>query len=750
VGGQKKVRTVVLATNALYYLKDPMVDRIIVLNEGRIVEEGSYTELSSQEDSHFKRFLTVLAETSETNSQGLEDASIVSNDTDSLVCSASANSLTSLSELHASKDEPNSPPPKYVVKKRSSSMSIKLLKGDEAVKAAKAGETMTDELRERKTGQVSHKVYVAWAKAAGGMWIPLVMLVTFGSTEGLRVMSTWWLTYWADHPASSSAVFLGTYAAINGGTMIINFVRLLFISICGLRASKRIYNDVLARILRAPMSFFDTTPIGRITNRFSKDMYTVDEVMLTNLRQYLACIINVCTTIIVISSITPIFSICLVPILAFYVTQQKYFTRSYRELKRLDSINRSPLYALLSETLDGIPTIRAFSAQSHFDTRLIQNLDVQQHAYFLNCVGLCWLAIRLELIGTIIVTMACLSSIMEHHVMGGNEHFAGLAGLSISYALSVTQSLNWSVRVGSDLEANMVSLERIQEYTTKIPTEAAPTLPTDTTKWPRDGSIRFNNVQLRYRPELPLVLKGLTLDIPTGAKVGVVGRTGAGKSTLALALLRIVELDGGQIVIDGRDISSIGLKMLRSKIALIPQDPVLFSGTVRSNLDPFDEFTDVRLYEVLDRVGLHMTKEARQLARQSSNNSLSSMGNSPVNAFESLKDAVTEGGNNFSVGQRQLLVIARALLARSSIVIMDEATAGVDVDADSRIQKVMRTEFKGATCITVAHRLNTIMDSDYILVMDDGRAAEFDHPRTLLNNGGLFRDLVEAANKSEN
>jgi ATP-binding cassette subfamily C (CFTR/MRP) protein 1 len=246
---------------------------------------------------------------------------------------------------------------------------------------------------------------------------------------------------------------------------------------------------------------------------------------------------------------------------------------------------------------------------------------------------------------------------------------------------------------------------------------------------------------LRYRANLPLVLKGLDIRIPSTSKIGVVGRTGAGKSTLMVSLLRLVELSSGSITIDGVDISQIGLKLLRSKIAVIPQDPVLFSGTVRTNLDPFNEFQDDRLNEVLQRVGL-MSME--RIPSNHSLGSLSGQGQSMSMAIKSLHNDVLEAGSNFSVGQRQLLVIARALLRDAKIVIMDEATASVDADTDARIQRVMRTEFKESTCLTVAHRINTILDSDYILVMDDGRAEEFDTPDFLLQKGGLFKDLVDA------
>jgi ATP-binding cassette subfamily C (CFTR/MRP) protein 1 len=280
------------------------------------------------------------------------------------------------------------------------------------------------------------------------------------------------------------------------------------------------------------------------------------------------------------------------------------------------------------------------------------------------------------------------------------------------------------VRVGSDFEANMVSMERILQYC-HLESEAPHESDKDRSlspEWPEKGVIEFKEAKLRYRPGLPLVLKGLNLTIPSQSRVGIVGRTGAGKSSLVTALLRLVELDDGQIILDGVDIKSIGLRRLRSSIAVIPQDPVLFSGSIKSNLDPFEQFADERLVDVLVRVGLWTNESG--------------------SAVKSLEDQVLQDGSNFSAGQRQLLVIARALLDGASVVICDEATAAIDAEADSRIQRVLRTDFAKATTLTVAHRLNTIMDSTHILVMSDGKAVEFDTPGKLLSKGGFFKDLV--------
>lgn len=313
--------------------------------------------------------------------------------------------------------------------------------------------------------------------------------------------------------------------------------------------------------------------------------------------------------------------------------------------------------------------IRAFGAETSLINRLIAMFDSQQHAYFLTFSAQSWLAVRLELVGTFIVTFTCLSAVIERQLSGSDETFAGLAGLAISYALSVTQALNWSVRMASDMEANMVAVERILDYTA-LPSEGAIESPSDkvlqVTGWPKAGEIEFSGVEMRYRPELPLTLKGLDIRIPSASKIGVVGRTGAGKSSLMVALMRIVELSEGQIRIDGVDTSNIGLEKLRKSISVIPQDPCLFSGTIRGNLDPFSAFNDDELYKCLESVGLSKGIMSSGHSTLSSNNRI-----------ESLDDAVLEGGSNLSLGQRQLIGIARALLSKNQIVIMDEATASV-------------------------------------------------------------------------
>ncbi|KAL8002504.1 putative NHPM bacteriocin system ABC transporter, peptidase/ATP-binding protein [Plasmopara halstedii] len=550
-----------------------------------------------------------------------------------------------------------------------------------------AGDTqlMTDE--DRSVGDVPWQIYKTWIMAFGGIFAGLFVIIIFIATQCVSLVSTWWLSYWSEHSQSedmsdeeakkSQMYYVEIYMALNLVYGVALYFRALAIYKGGLRASKSLFQNLLARILRAPISFFDTTPTGRIVNRLSKDVYTVDESIPATWSMLLNTFFSVLVTLVTIS--------------------YRYFIKSSSELQRLDSISRSPVFALLSETLDGLPTIRAYCAESQFSTRNKELIDRNQRAYFLNFAVNCWLALRLEFAGTLIAAFAALAAVLAHSANPERgAAFAGLAGVSLTYAFSVTQSLNWSVRMLSQLQTQMVSVERIKNYTV-MDTEAELTSVgkfSSAQEWPSAGEIEFRDVNLRYRPGLPRVLRNLSLLIHPQEKIGIVGRTGAGKSSLVVALMRLVELDSGSILIDGLDIGTIGLHELRNKISIIPQDPVLFSGTVRSNVDPFDQYTDEQIWTSLRRGHL-------------------------AHIVSALDSPVDEKGSNFSVGERQLLY-------------------------GRKIQRSIREEFRDCTCLTIAHRINTILDADRILVMERGAVGEFDTPKALQKKqNGLFKALVE-------
>jgi len=448
-------------------------------------------------------------------------------------------------------------------------------------------------------------------------------------------------------------------------------------------------------------------------NRFSKDVNSVDERIPCSLVMFLRTFLASLGTVFVISYSTPLFLTCVLPLGALYVFIQRLYISSSRQLRRIESVNRSPIYNHFFETLTGTSTIRAFSQQQRFIMENHRRLDEAHVAHYPGICAFRWLAVRLEFIGASILFFAALFAVIARDTIA-----PGLVGLSVAYALQITGVLNWMVRQSSELETNIVAVERIKEYS-MLTREADWIVPSHRPpeEWPHQGKIEIENFELRYRENLPRTLKNLSCFIGKEEKIGIVGRTGAGKSTLTLALFRILERAGGRIVIDGIDISQIGLQDLRSRLTIIPQDPVLFSGSLRMNLDPFDKHTDEQLWSALEVTHLK---------------------NFVIGLEKGLQHHILRAGENMSAGQRQLVCLARALLRKSKVLVLDEATAAVDLETDELIQQTIRREFADRTVLTVAHRLITIMDYDRIMVLRDGSVAEFGSPSELLSQRGVF------------
>uniref|UniRef100_A0A8C5SLC3 ABC-type glutathione-S-conjugate transporter n=1 Tax=Laticauda laticaudata TaxID=8630 RepID=A0A8C5SLC3_LATLA len=486
-----------------------------------------------------------------------------------------------------------------------------------------------------------------------------------------------------------------------------------------IRASRVMHEQLLSNILRVPMSFFDSTPTGRIVNRFAKDIFTVDETIPISLRSWMNCFFMILSTLVIICIATPYFAIItlLLGILYYFILQ--FYVATSRQLRRLDSVTRSPIYSHFGETVSGLSVIRAFGHQERFLQHNEKIVDVNQKSVYSWLVSNRWLAVRLELVGNLTVFFAALLAVFVKNSLN-----SGIVGLSISSAMNITQTLNWLVRMTSELETNIVAIERLNEYT-EIKNEAPwVTTQRPPSQWPNNGEITFIDYKVRYRPELELVLDGINCDIKGTEKIGVVGRTGAGKSSLTNCLFRILEAAGGKILIDGLDIATLGLHDLREKLTIIPQDPILFSGTLRMNLDPFDQYSDEDIWHTLELA--HLKSYVQALP-------------------EGLSSPVSEGGENLSVGQRQLVCLARALLRKSKILILDEATAAVDMETDHLIQETIRSEFANCTVITIAHRLHTIMDSHRVLVLQEGKIVEFDNPEELLQQQGIFAGMAREA-----
>lgn len=502
-----------------------------------------------------------------------------------------------------------------------------------------------------------------------------------------------------------------------------------------LKGARLLHNQLLYSILKAPISFFNQTPRGRIINRFSKDQGNIDEILPQSFDSFIRILIKLIVTFTLISFILPSYLIILIPICFLYYYLCSYYLQTTRELKRWQSVLNSPIFSLFSETVDGVSTIRAFHAQQYF-TKYTHNLINRDHtAYFVYICANRWLGTRLEIVGSLLVFFACLFGVLARKNIS-----TGLIGLAISYSMSITQALNWIVRQASGIENNIVSVERIMEYI-EIKSEQSRFTSSNLSKFNHSfkGEISFVNVNMRYRSDLGLVLKNIDFIINPGEKIGIVGRTGSGKSSLFIVLMRLIQIEKGRILIDDFNLSNIELHELRKQIAIIPQDPIAFKGTIRFNLDPANQFSDDAIFNALKQSQLGPTLK-KKIKEFDINNE------EKIPNYLNLK--IFEEGNNLSIGQRQLMCLARALLKRSKILLLDEATSAIDIYTDDLVQKSLRNNFFNCTLMTISHRTNTIVDYDKIMVMGDGNLIEFDTPNNLLTNSkSLFYNLYHGERK---
>ncbi|EAA12849.5 AGAP008437-PA, partial [Anopheles gambiae str. PEST] len=514
-------------------------------------------------------------------------------------------------------------------------------------------------------------------------------------------------------------MYLGVYGALGGVQSIALFIGSVLLALGCLKAAEESHNKLLESSMHMPMSFFDTTPLGRIINRFSKDVDVVDNILPATIRAWLLMLFSVIGVFVVIGISTPIFLAIVPPLMIIYYFVQRFYIETSRQLKRLESVTRSPIYSHFGESIGGQSTIRAYAQQERFIRESEHRVDYNQLVTYPTILANRWLGVRLEIIGSLVILFAALFAILARDTIG-----QATVGLSISYALQISNVLSFLVRMTAEVETNIVAIERLEEYTV-LPREAEWQKGTVDKAWPVEGKVEFKDYQIRYREGLDLVIRGISLNVRGGEKIGIVGRTGAGKSSLTLGLFRIVEAAGGQIIIDGLDISKMGLHQLRSRLTIIPQDPVLFSGTLRANVDPFKSYSDDQVWKALELS--HLKTFVKGLTA-------------------GLDHEIAENGENLSVGQRQLVCLARAILRKTKVLILDEATAAVDLETDDLIQKTIRTEFADCTILTIAHRLNTILDSDRVLVLDKGLVAECDSPQNLLaNRDSIFHSMAKNA-----
>ncbi|KAJ3301064.1 hypothetical protein HDU76_005854, partial [Blyttiomyces sp. JEL0837] len=502
-----------------------------------------------------------------------------------------------------------------------------------------------------------------------------------------------------------------------------------------IRAARNIHRPMLKRLLRAPIRFFEVTPLGRIMNRFTGDMNGVDlfvGLSAGNLTSHLTAVVF---TIATISFFVPVLLLAMVPIAYIYVRIGSYYIRASRSLKRITSVTKSPILSLFTETLNGATTIRSFNHNHRFETEFSHKIDDNNRSSYFQTISNSWLSIRIQAVGSLVMFFSGVFVIAAG--VG-----PALAGLCLNLTLMLSDHLINLVKTQSSLEISMNAVERCWEYL-KIEQEAEEIVEFNrpAINWPSHGKVSIQNLEMKYSADTPVVLHGISADISAGEKVGIVGRTGAGKSTLALAFFRMIEPSSGTIIIDNMDIRQMGLKDLRSHLTIIPQDPVLFAGTVRYNLDPCGETTDVDLWAALKRA---------HLVSAGSENGSTGGGSATIAAAENefvinLDSAVAEGGTNLSAGQRQLLCLARALARKSRVILLDEATASVDTETDSRIQDTIRKELTHCTVLTIAHRLKTVMDYDRVIVLDHGKIIENGKPLDLIEKSSVkaFRKMCE-------
>uniref|UniRef100_A0A7N8XGS3 ATP-binding cassette, sub-family C (CFTR/MRP), member 2 n=1 Tax=Mastacembelus armatus TaxID=205130 RepID=A0A7N8XGS3_9TELE len=703
--GILKNKTRILVTHGVNFL--PYVDEIVVLVDGVVSEVGSYNSLRVSRGA-FSEFLDTYAK-EQSNHTHSESGNYYLYLTVDISCTQSCT---------------------FVAQSKPEIPNVLLCDYEltpEGADESKAGQRLIEK-ETMETGQVTLSfLYLQYLRAMGWGYSIMVFVVYFIQNIAF-IGQNLWLSDWTNdaveysnktYPASKRDTRVGVFGALGVAQGLFVFLGTLLMANASVNASCILHSRLLNNILRVPMVFFDTTPIGRVVNRFAKDIFTVDEAIPLSFRSWLLCLLGVLGTLFVICLATPFFTLVILPLALIYYFVQRFYVATSRQLRRLDSVSRSPIYSHFGETVSGLSVIRAYGHQERFLKHNEITIDENLKSVYPWIVSNRWLAIRLEFLGNLVVFFSALFAVISRETLD-----SGLVGLSISYALNVTQTLNWLVRMTSELETNIVAVERVSEYS-ELENEAkwvTDNQPPE--KWPEAGSLQFENYKVRYRPELDLVLHGITCEIDSTEKIGIVGRTGAGKSSLTSCLFRIIEAAEGRILVDGVDISTIGLHDLRNRLTIIPQDPVLFSGTLRMNLDPFDRFSDEEIWSVLE---------------------LSHLKDYVAGLKEQLQHEVAEGGENLSVGQRQLLCLARALLRKSRILILDEATAAVDLETDNLIQNTIRSEFSHCTVLTIAHRLHSIMDSSRVMVLDAGKIVEFDSPTKLLEKQGHFFAMAKDA-----
>jgi len=689
-------KTVIFVTNHVHFLPD--TTRVVAIADGRIVADGVKAELQA-----------------------------------------------AIPEMGVSIDAAEETPPD-AGKAVADGQTVKDAPKEAAEPSGKAGDGSGTLVKAEKRvrGNVQNDVYTAYllAGTGGRSWLFPFLVLAFVVAETAWVSIDIWLALWTNDAFDmGTSSYIGVYLGLSFGMLFFWSFRSVLMQIFGITATQEMHRQMLDAVMRCPLSFFESTPMGRLISRFSKDVNELDTLLVDKWQWLTACFCRVVSILIIIIVAAWPFAVVLPFLIGLYLMFHQYYRRSSRELKRLDNLSNSPLYSQFGETLSGLSTIHAYRAEEQHLKHHDRLLDDNTRALFASKMCEIWLAQRLMFIGALVVFFCGFSLVLLKEF--AESASAGLGGLALAYSLNVVINLNMVIRNAADVETKMTSVERVLEYSeykgvdgpgTLVPEAAMSITETKPAQdWPQKGEIVLSNLSMRYREDLPIVLDSISVSFAAGENIGICGRTGSGKSSMMLCLFRIVEACGGTITIDGVDISKIGLLDLRAKLTIIPQDPVLFSGSVRANVDLVGVHDDASIWSALDRAGLGQAiREIEQVTEAG------------ITMKPGLDSNVTEGGLSLSAGQRQLMCLSRALLRNTKILLLDEATASVDSETDEQVQRTIRSEFGDATCLVIAHRLDTIIDSSRILVLDNGSLAEFDTPHNLLQKPqGIFTSLVE-------